>query len=304
LLFVIKMKNYLLSVLRKCILKLKAPIRSILGIEDLKLQIERTNSYLEFVKLDVEKLEASQKYVNFNKITSLLYPMDVQNAVYKRIGRDHDGGYVMLDGFNSTNTDAAYSLGINDDVSWDEQVAERGIDIYMYDHTIEGLPRNHKHFHFFKIGVTGDTKEEGLKTLSNLIKGNGHEHNNNLLLKMDIEGYEWSVFNETPSSVINQFSQIVLEFHGLSPDKNKHDIDQIVSVLNKINITHQSIHLHANVFGEVSWVGGKALPEAIEVTYIRRDDYKNQLVPNERVFPTKIDQSCSRFISDVELDAF
>ncbi len=89
----------------------------------------------------------------------------------------------------------------------------------MYDHTIDKLPKYHSRFHFFKEGVTGDPDEAGLETLSNLLRRNGHQASQNLLLKMDIEGYEWAVFEETPSAVIGQFSQIVIELHGLNPNK-------------------------------------------------------------------------------------
>lgn len=57
---------------------------------------------------------------------------------FVRVGNAHDGGYVMLNDFAHRNI--AYSIGINDDVSWDFDMAERGFDVYMYDHTIEKLP--------------------------------------------------------------------------------------------------------------------------------------------------------------------
>jgi hypothetical protein len=69
---------------------------------------------------------------------------------YVRMGKKFDGGYVMLDSFNRQNVDAAYSFGIDNDVSWDLDMARRGIDVFMFDHTISKLPRDHTKFHFFK----------------------------------------------------------------------------------------------------------------------------------------------------------
>ena len=34
-----------------------------------------------------------------------------------------------------------------------------------------------------------------MKTLSELIQDNGHINENNIILKMDIEGSEWNIFN-------------------------------------------------------------------------------------------------------------
>lgn len=70
-----------------------------------------------------------------------------------RLGRHFDGGYVMLDLLQGT--EAAYSLGINDYVSWDMDVAARGIPTFPYDHTVERLPAEHPLFKWKRIGVGG-----------------------------------------------------------------------------------------------------------------------------------------------------
>lgn len=67
-----------------------------------------------------------------------LRPYDLVDTPRIRLGRNFDGGYVMADCFD--DVEAAYSLGINDDVSWDFDIAMRGIDVYQYDHTIDALP--------------------------------------------------------------------------------------------------------------------------------------------------------------------
>jgi hypothetical protein len=269
-----------------------------------KHQTDRATSCLEFATIDDTRMRESNKFQNIHEIIPLLTPMDITGAKYRRVGRDYDGGYVMLDDFSSRKIDAAYSFGIGKDVSWDEEIAELGIDIYMYDHTIDKIPKYHSRFHFYKEGVTGDPEEVGLETLGNLVSRNGHETSENLLLKMDIEGYEWSVFKETPSLVIGQFVQIVIELHGLNPNKSKEEISQIVSVLKKINQTHQSIHVHANGVTSISWLGELTLPELLEVTYIRRAEYTDRLVRNTRTFPTEIDQPTFPWLPDVYLGTF
>ena len=267
-------------------------------------QLDSATSYLEFATIDDERMRESNKFQNFHEIIALLTPMDVSGAKYTRVGQQYDGGYIMLDDVSSRKIDAAYSFGISSDVSWDEEIAGLGIEIYMYDHTIEKLPKQNPRFHFFKEGVTGDPEEKGLETLSNLIRRNGHERSKNLLLKMDIEGYEWSVFEETPSDVIGQFVQIVIELHGLIPSRSKADLSQLLSVLKKINQTHQSVHVHANGYCPISWLGELALPNLLEVTYVRRADYADRLVPNTRTFPTEIDQPTFPWLPDVNLGNF
>jgi len=307
--------------IKQILKKLARPIRRFLGVEQVLqkqnqlirelqtqrhqlLQLDRVTSYLEFATIDDTRMRESIKYQNFHEMISLLIPMDILGAKYRRVGQDYDGGYIMLDNFSSHKVDAAYSFGISNDVSWDAEIAELGIEVYMYDHTIDKLPKNNSCFHFFKEGVTGDPEEEGLETLTNLVVRNGHQKCENLILKMDIEGYEWSVFEETSSDVIGQFSQIVIELHELNPNRPKTDLSKVLAVLKKINQTHQSIHVHANAIGQVSWLGGLALPHALEVTYIRRSDYADKLVQNTRTFPTKIDQPNSPWLPEIHLEAF
>ena len=52
-----------------------------------------------------------------------------------RLGRNFDGGYVLLDDF--ADVGAALSLGINDDASWDLDIAQRNIPVQQFDHTID-----------------------------------------------------------------------------------------------------------------------------------------------------------------------
>lgn len=321
--------------MRKMIVKIVTHLRRLIGVTNIRKDIERLNrqityennvrkdeinllrrelkyhnhqfdkiiSYMAYSNLEENKIKESKKFEVFQKFRSLLSPMDVIDSNYRRVGKDFDGGYVMLDDFSGDNITAAYSFGISNDVSWDEEMAKAGIDVYMYDHTIEKLPKENKRFFFFKQGVTGKP-EEGLETLSTLMARNGHQESNKLILKMDIEGYEWGVFEETSIHVIEQFVQIVIEFHGLSPKRSKEELSLVFKVLEKINKTHQSIHVHANGHTPVSWLGEWALPELLEVTYVRRKDYAKRLIQNTRTFPTSIDQPTSPWLPDVSLGKF
>ncbi len=301
------MNKTILKKIARIIQKLSG-IESVLNKQKMILReiqdLRRKTSLLEFAHIDEEKLRDSYKFKLFHQLIPLLSPMDISGAEYRRYGRNYDGGYVMLKDFSSRDTDAAYSFGIGGDVTWDEEIAALGIPVYMYDHTIKKLPKTNPLFHFFREGVTGNPDEKGLDTLSNFLRRNGHQESSRLLLKMDIEGYEWGVLDETPSSVIGQFTQILLELHGLNTSSSEEKVSKILAVLNKINKTHQSIHVHANGQTPVDYLGELTLPNDLEVTYIRRIDYADKFIPNARKFPTSIDQSTSRYLPDIPLGRF
>jgi hypothetical protein len=245
---------------------------------------------LKYSSTSIDKIKKSVTYKRCLEVTSLLSPMDVKDGKYVRVGKSNDGGYIMLDNAHKNQIDAAYSFGISNDVSWDEVIADSGVDVFMYDPTIKKLPKPHPKFHFFKTGITGHEKKNNFSTLRELIANNGHATYNNMIMKMDVEGCEWDGFLETPLEVMNQFSQFMVEFHDLSYAVYNSTYSSIVAALKKINQTHQSIHIHANNGFIPLWIADLVLPGSLEVTYIRRADVKDTLIANTRQFPTEIDQ--------------
>ena len=65
-------------------------------------------------------------------------PKEVTGKKRVLIGNKKDGSYIMLDDFE--NRKIAYSIGIYNLIQFDKALADKGIDVYMYDHTINNLP--------------------------------------------------------------------------------------------------------------------------------------------------------------------
>ena len=293
-----------LKTLRRHIRRFLGSEAEIARLEKQQQMLKEVISLLRYSVLDTERVKSSITYVRCSEIISLLTPMDVKDGNFIRVGRNNDGGYVMLDNFDNKSVSAAYSFGISNDVSWDEAMAARGVEVYMFDHTITKLPKDNPKFHFFRKGVTGYLKSEHVETLSDLLIKNGHAESNDLILKMDVEACEWDVFLQTPSSVIDQFAQIVIELHELCPVRGDAHHRAVVDSLSKINLTHQSIHVHANINCTPIWIGGKILPDLMEITFIRRKDVEGRLVENTRMFPTALDQPTYEGLPDLQLGYF
>ena len=125
----------------------------------------------------------------YREIHQLMHIAQIQDIEMLLIGSQTGGGYVMIDDLPGG---IAYSFGIGGDVSWDKDMAGRGYDVFMYDHTIDRLPENNPRFHWSKLGISdGMTHDGRLKSLEELIASNGHEGKHNMILKMDVEGAEW-----------------------------------------------------------------------------------------------------------------
>ena len=232
---------------------------------------------------------AAENHFAVRSVLSRLTPAMAVGASKIRVGRDFDGGYIMLDRFPQDMI--CYSLGISGDVSWDLAMAERGGQIYQYDHTIGQLPSTHPKFHFFPVGIGPSTSTDPkLKSLASLIEANGHSQKKGMILKMDIEDSEWNVFDDMSEETLGQFGQIVLELHGLSR-MAEHDwrvwFDRILS---KLRRTHVPIYVHGNNWAQLPIVHGVPVPDCLEVSYANRNDFTFK--PNTNIFPTTLDHPC------------
>lgn len=185
-----------------------------------------------------------------------------------RCGKQGDGGYVVFDK-DLDNINTLYSYGINDDVSFDMDFIKRSnANVFMFDHTINKLPVINNRFIFIKEAGTTENINKHIRSFS--------PNNNNLFLKMDIEGCEWDIFNELDTTVLSKFQQIVIEFHNLEFLQNHcfghltNTYEKMSSIFSKLNTIFYLGHIHGNNCG-----GIKDIPNTIECTYIRKDMLNN-----------------------------
>lgn len=232
----------------------------------------------------------------YAELQDLLHIAKVEGFELVRVGREHDGGYIMLDDFHAGDT--AYSFGISNDVSWDKDMASRGYDVFMYDHTIDGLLEENPRFHWSKLGIAdGHTQDDRLKTLDELIAQNHHEYKRNMILKMDVEGAEWGFLEQVSSETLSQFGQMTFEFHNIINNENP---ERVLSAFRKINQTHQLVHIHANNNGNYISFGHKNFCSLLELTYVLRSKYS--FVENYDVdLPLSIDDVNVPLVPEIEL---
>ena len=259
--------------------------------------------YLLPVREALRKVKTTRRYnlitesEYYHEIWKLLHISKAEDYELIRLGRNNDGGYIMLDDFSSDDK-IAYSFGISRDVSWDKAMASRGYDVFMYDHTIDSLPEENERFHWFKLGISdSSTNDERLKTLECLIGQNHHEGKQNMILKMDVEGAEWGFLENVKPETLNRFSQILFEFHGMNEPRF---YGRIPNILRKLNQTHKLIHIHGQNAGYYICTGGKTFCNQIEVSYVRSDRYAfNE--DHDVKLPIDIDMTALYWADDVEL---
>jgi hypothetical protein len=94
----------------------------------------------------------------------------------------------------------------------------------MYDHTINSLPYENPRFHWKKIGLCGKrSPNKNMKNLEQLIAENGHSKEKNMILKIDIEHWEFVSLIDLKEETLNQFKYIAIEYHFIDQIKFKNN---------------------------------------------------------------------------------
>ncbi|MCI0600847.1 MAG: FkbM family methyltransferase [Beijerinckiaceae bacterium] len=218
---------------------------------------------------------------------SLLAPFDIDKPKI-RIGPKTDGGYIVGDCLSSTQTVVSY--GIGKEYRFDSEMAGRGHDVYMFDHTIEGIQAKHRRLHFFREGIAGRTNASD-SVFS--IKDHLDRHRiigDRLILKMDVEGAEYDALDAIPDDTLNRFEQIVLEVHWLNRLDEFTFRDRFCRVFRKLNSAFTLFHVHANNWNGqngLAIVGGVPVSSLLELSYIKSAIVHRQ--PSQTLYPTKLD---------------
>lgn len=181
-------------------------------------------------------------------------------------------------------------------------MVKRGYEVFMYDMTIADLPWHHKNFHFFKEGIAGrKIEEQSLDTLENFVARNGHENNEHMILKMDVEGAEWDFLANVSSELLSRFDQMVFEFHNMIQPKTATEMESTLTALKKINATHTLVHVHGNNHGPfLNMDGIGVFPDAPEVTYVRNG--LHEFEDDDEIFlPLDLDEPCHPLLPDIPL---
>jgi glycosyltransferase involved in cell wall biosynthesis len=201
-------------------------------------------------------------------LLSTMRPCAMQNSAKLRIGNTYDGGYVLPEA--ALEADVLLSIGVGHDVTFDMVFARRGAAVLQFDHTLEQPPETHENFRFHRLGW-GATTEGVLLSLADMharveALGAGRK-----LLKFDVEGAEYEALETVSSELLQAYDVIACELHDLSRLDDRVHFDRVRRALEKLTQSHAPVHLHANNYAGMSVVQGVPVPDAVELTLLRRD---------------------------------
>ena len=216
-------------------------------------------------------------------IFDLLKPYKI-DLPFVRIGGDGDGGYVMPDDF--AGLQGSYSPGVSDTITFDLDIAKRGVPCFLADASVDGVKTNHPNIRFDKLFLGSRTQGDFISLEDWVTKYTPKA--TDLLLQIDIEGAEYEVINATPDNVLAQFRIINIEFHNFHHVFDPEKRERILKTVQKLNQDFYLCHLHANNCAPLGKYRGQKYPEVFEATYIRKN--RCRTLPGKVTFPHSLDQ--------------
>ena len=203
-----------------------------------------------------------------------------------RIGADSDGGYLVPDDFEGLQI--AVSPGVSTEISFDQGMADRGLDVLMADASVTGPPVSNPRFHFVPkfVDVIEDERHIRLETLCNMI---ALEPGKDRILQMDIEGAEYAAILDLGDEALRSFRIMVIEFHALDLMFNRNAMQIIRATFQKLQRHHHVVHIHPNNHGGVNAKQDIQIPRVMEFTFYRKD--RAVVIPNRKLhFPHALDR--------------
>jgi len=195
-------------------------------------------------------------------------PWQMADLTKVRVGAPADGGYVLP--ASALRSNLVVSIGIGEEVSFDDEMARQGCAVLQFDHTIERSPSREPGARFHRAGW-GPRDEGPLVTLATMIRGIDWTQARHPVLKFDTEGAEWEALDATSSEDLARFEILTGEFHDFHRLTERSHLERVRRVLQKLGRTHRVVHLHANNAGGMVLLGGIPMPVLLELTFVRHD---------------------------------
>ena len=191
--------------------------------------------------------------------------MDVDSNLV-RLGSETDGGYVLPDLLSPDMV--CFSAGVHTNSDFESDLAKRGIKSHLIDFSVAGPAVNNELFSFERKFLSSVTFLDSHVNLDDWV--GKLESDQELLLKMDIEGSEWAVLSSASSDTLERFNLMVIEFHGLDRLGLAGPFSIMNRVLNRILERFDIVNAHPNNYRGESIFFGARVPEVLEITFVNK----------------------------------
>lgn len=215
-----------------------------------------------------------------------------------RMGPDGDGGYLVPD--DLIEIEACFSPGVAGVSGFERDCADLGMQVFLADKSVDGPEVSHESFNFTKKFV-GATSSSDFMTIDDWVDSSLPGSKSDLLLQIDIEGYEYETFLSTSSNMMKRFRIITGEFHQIDVLWSRPFFELASSAFKKILQTHTCVHIHPNNYCGSLKKSDLDIPRVLEITFLRDDRVRDRSSATD--FPHSLDIDNTSEIPSLPLPA-
>jgi len=212
----------------------------------------------------------AEKLIDKNQIISLiqkLHPFSTDKNLI-RFGPAGDGGYLIPDDIDGI--EACFSPGVGELSGFEADCIKSGMKVFLADKSVNSPGEKNKHFNFIQKFISPITNKDFV-TMGDWVNSSLQNKDSDLLLQMDIEGFEYSTIINMPSGLLNRFRIIIIEFHSLNKLWGNEFYNLASQVFEKLLQNHTCVHIHPNNYRDTIKLKGIEIPKLAEFTFYRND---------------------------------
>jgi|JFJP01.2.fsa_nt_gi hypothetical protein len=246
----------------------------------------RKNEFVELRKkytVDMLQPKSQTSEDQFRSFLNLLKPQKT-NIDLIRLGPEGDGGYLIPDDLQGIA--ACFSPGVGTISGFEEDCLKKKIKVFCADKSLDNKPVSQGNFHFLDKFIGGENNTDFI-TLEEWVKNSCIDKNADLMLQMDIQGFEYDALEIVHDFLLNRFRIVVIEFHFLDLLIDESYFKKAEMVFKKLLKNHFCVHLHPNNCCGTMELHSFSVPRTMEFTFFRKNRCIQLCQANE--FPHKLD---------------
>lgn len=215
-----------------------------------------------------------------------LWPVRTRHDLI-RLGAASDGGYLVPDDLDGVT--ACFSPGVDDRASFELDLAARGIRSLLIDASVSACPVDHPLLAFEPLYL--DAYSAGNRTsLADWMARSVSPDENDLILQMDIEGYEYAALLSLPEDQLKRFRIMVLELHNVEFLFTVPGLCLFESLFGRLAQHFHIVHAHPNNASRVYRYKDAATCGLMELTLLRKD--RGDALGPATAIPHPLDARC------------
>lgn len=254
----------------------------------MNLAVKRILKRLGYELMSTRRLSTELTEVGrIQELLESLFPVSTGQPLI-RLGPAGDGGYLVPDDLEGLNF--CFSPGVADRSSFEQDCAQRGMEVFMADHSVDGPSVSHERFHFAKKFL-GAMNKPPFITFDDWVNESIGGSPGDLLVQMDIENFEYETILSMSDPLMKRIRIFIIEFHSLDSLWNRPLFEIVSRVFEKLLVNHSCVHIHPNNYLGVQERDGVAIPPLAEFTFVRKD--RIHAGGFATTFPHPLDRDCT-----------